>query len=113
MPTSKNPDAFPDARAFLDRAMAAENGTVVWMETKGRCQGFLIRCRTLKKLERKRSQEMHVDNPQHPMFDKSPWDEIVFYVVPHSDKSDDRWGVKALHDRAEILSLLDFDVEDL
>ncbi len=111
MPTSKNPDAFPDARAFLDRAMAADNGSLVWMRSEGHCKGFLLRCRTIKKLERKRSRDMHSDNAEHPMYDKSPWDEIIFQIVPHPE--DARFGLKALHDKTNILSLLDFDVEDL
>ncbi len=94
----------------MDRAIAAENGCVIWLESEGHCKAFTMRCRTLKKLERQRSRDMHADEPSHPMYDKSPWDEILFKTTCNVDS---RWGVKALHDKTRILDLLNYDVEDL
>ncbi len=69
---------FPDSRAFMDKAIEAENGWQVTFETEGKAWNFRQRCYTARDRECKRNVKIYESGD--PMFNSSVWHNLTFVV---------------------------------
>ena len=79
MPNPKSHESFPDARAFLNRALENENGAEAVFDTPGGAFKFRMNCYTVRERERKRACKSYPED--HALFGKSPWDGFTFRLV--------------------------------
>jgi hypothetical protein len=66
--------AFADLRDILDRAIAAERGLALRMETPGKAINLVQKINYFRRSERAVSRDIYP--PEHPMFNRTPWDGL-------------------------------------
>lgn len=72
--------AYPDARAFMDRALDSETGYRIIFDTEARTKNFRMRCYTARDRERKRNLKIY--ELQDPMYGTSVYHTIAFVIKP-------------------------------
>jgi hypothetical protein len=66
--------AFADLRAILDRALDAERGLILRVETPGKAINLVQKINYFRRNERNVSREVYP--PEHPMFNRTQWDGL-------------------------------------
>lgn len=119
---SKQQEASPDCRAFLDAVVASEHGAKLTFgkagDTERTCSkcganninrnaawNFRQRCFNAKIKQRQISRTIY--QPGEPMHDKSPWDNTTIYLM---DEPDGRVSVVGVHNLAGLKTVAEFSL---
>lgn len=117
---SKQQDASPDCRAFLDAVVASVNGAKMTFGKVGNSErtcphckanninrnsawNFRQRCFNAKIKQRALSRTIYA--PGEPMHDKSPWDNTTIYLM---DEPDGRCSVVGVHNLEGMSTIAEF-----
>lgn len=99
MSANTNPNAYPEARRFLDAALDRENGVAIEFNSRSEAMKFRQRCYQLRSNVRRYNQRMY--DPDSSMYASSPWDTISLELhEPTEDKP--KWAVVAWGEEAEL-----------
>jgi hypothetical protein len=99
MPANTNPNAYPEARRFLDTALDHANGVAIEFATRGEATKFRQRCYQVRSNVRRYNQRVY--DPDSAMYASSPWDTITLELrEPTEDKP--KWAVIAWGDETEL-----------
>ena len=99
---------FPDARAFLNRAIETQNGVrAIFPEWKG-AFSFRMRCYAFRKRERALNRKVY--EPGQPMFDATAHDGLIFKL---EQMGDGRWAVAAYNEECDAIKRMGIDVQDI
>ncbi len=107
MGQSTSVSGLPDARAFLDRAVAAEKGSSATFETKAAATTFRFRCYTCRDRERKKNVKIYPEDS--PMYGASIYDTLMLVIRPVGEK----WEFIAVHDEDWALENVSAEIKDL
>lgn len=76
MPPSMSPLAYVDVRGLLDRALASPNGIKTTAKSPGAAVHLIFRINSCRKVDRMENRKIYKDEPDHPMFGRSPYDAL-------------------------------------
>jgi len=98
MPMPLSPAAFPDARAFLDRALDSEKGTRAVFPTRRAALAFRFRCYTVRSRDRGRAAKIYpAGTPGHGV---SAYDSLSLMLFPSENGA---WQLIASQDPDTLL----------
>jgi hypothetical protein len=78
MPQAKGLNAYPNARALLDRALDSERGIKLPYPDYSQAFKMRMNCYTVRSRERKYSTEIYESS--HPLHGQTPWDGIEMII---------------------------------
>lgn len=97
MGTASSSDAYPSARALLDKAISAKNGIKVTLPEYGQAVRMRHNCYTVRLREQERSKKIY--SQDMPQYGRSVWDKISIRVL----KGEEGKGILILNHSEEIL----------
>lgn len=72
--------AYADCEKVFLQALASENGLRVEFDEVRQAMAFRHRLNSFRSLIRKESRKTYADIPDHPQYDRSPYDEFTIRV---------------------------------
>lgn len=101
----------PRARAFMDQALAnTKTGVSLEIGTHGQAVNFRQACHTVRSQERKANRSYE---PGHPLYNKSPYDDLFFEIEQRGKELVSSWWVVAMSYGNVVLDIKTADGEDL
>jgi len=89
---SKSPNAYPDCRAFLDRAIAATSGTRLVLGRYGPAYVFRNRCYALRGVQARQNAKIYPD-ADHILHGVTVWHKLTLKVISLPPEEPGDWRV--------------------
>jgi hypothetical protein len=80
MTVTNSRQAYFDCYEVLDRALKDDEGIRVPKATEGEAEYFRLRLNKARVLDRSLNTQAYKDDPSHPLYQASEYDELIFTV---------------------------------
>lgn len=77
------PAVYNDAEEYFEKAKASERGIAIDFDTAGQATHFMQKLNAFRVKQRKTNCKVY--DQDHPMFNRTPWDDIIVRKDPEDE----------------------------